>query len=66
MTDIAGEGKLEVFMEPHPYIILRYIELRYTDIAKSDDNQGLFMPTQIRPGLFIDGSTRLISIGEGQ
>ena len=69
MSDIAGKGKLEVFMGAAQTLIgtKAYHELRYTDFTNSGNWQGLtyVYPKSSALGSFIDGSARLISAGEG-
>jgi hypothetical protein len=68
MSEIAGEGKLEVFMGAAQTLTnwRAYHSLHYTDIANSGW-QGLtyVYPKSSALGSFIDGSARLINIGEG-
>ncbi|EDM28798.1 hypothetical protein LNTAR_09514 [Lentisphaera araneosa HTCC2155] len=69
MSDIAGEGKLEVFMgAAQPLTNWRaYPRLDSTDITNSGSWTGLtyVYPKSKSLGSFIDGSARLISVGEG-
>jgi hypothetical protein len=69
MSDIAGGGKQEVFMgaaQPLDYYKALH-RLDHTDIAESGSEEGLtyVYPQSKALGSFIDGSARLISIGEG-